>query len=79
MVACGQSGDDVVPAGESAKDLLPVDPVLGDVGSGRRVSAWAVWVPRRSSTSCDQAIFVDHAAEASVPSDTVLLKINRFR
>jgi hypothetical protein len=38
----------------------------------------ALWVPRMSSTSCDQAVFVDQVADASVPSDTVLLKINRF-
>jgi hypothetical protein len=37
-----------------------------------------LWVPRTLSTSCDQAVFVDHATDASVPSDTVLLKINRF-
>ena len=38
-----------------------------------------LWVPRRSSTSCDQVVFVDHAADLRVPSDTVLLKIDRFR
>ena len=38
----------------------------------------ALWVPRTSSTSCDQPVFVDHATYASVPSDTVLLKIDRF-
>lgn len=37
-----------------------------------------LWVPRISSTSCDQAVFVDHAADARVSSDTVLLKIGRF-
>jgi hypothetical protein len=37
-----------------------------------------VWVPRSSSTSCDQAVFVDHAADARVSWDTVLLKIDRF-
>jgi len=37
-----------------------------------------LWVPRTSSTSCDQAVFVDHAADARVSSDTVLLKIDRF-
>jgi len=31
-----------------------------------------------SSTSCDQAVFVDQVVGASVPSDTVLLKISRF-
>jgi len=38
----------------------------------------SLWVPRTSSTSCDQAVFVDHATDASVSSDTVLLKIDRF-
>ena len=38
----------------------------------------ALWVPRISSTSCDQAIFVDHATDASVSSDAVSLKIDWF-
>jgi hypothetical protein len=37
-----------------------------------------LWVPRTSSTSCDQAVFVDHAADARVSSDSVLLKVDRF-
>jgi hypothetical protein len=37
-----------------------------------------LWVPRISSTSCDRAIFVDHAAGSRAPSDTVLLKVNGF-
>ena len=37
-----------------------------------------LWVPETSSTSCDQVIFVDQASDASVFSDTVLLKIDRF-
>jgi hypothetical protein len=37
-----------------------------------------LWVPRTSSTSCDQPVFVDHATDASAPSDTVLLKIDRL-
>ena len=56
---------------------------------GGRVSAAAVvelrnegfdgvWVPRTSSTSGDQAVFVDHAAGARVSSDTALLEIDRF-
>ena len=28
--------------------------------------------------SCDQAVFVDHATDARVSSDTVLLKLDRF-
>ena len=31
VVTCGQSGSDVVLVGESVEDLLPVDPVLGEV------------------------------------------------
>jgi hypothetical protein len=37
-----------------------------------------LWVPRTSPTSCDQPVFVDHASDASVPSDTALLKFDRF-
>ncbi len=37
-----------------------------------------LWVPKTSSTSCDQAIFVDQATGASVSSDAVLLEIDRF-
>jgi hypothetical protein len=35
-------------------------------------------VPKTSSRSCDQAIFVDQATDASVSSDVVLLKIDGF-
>ena len=38
----------------------------------------AVCVPRTSSTSCDQAVFVDHAADASVSPDVVSLNIDWF-
>src|ERR1022692_4698621 len=31
-----------------------------------------VWVPRTSSTSRHQAVFADHATDASLPSDAVL-------
>ena len=34
--------------------------------------------PKTSSGSCDQAIFVDQATDASVSSDAVLFKIDRF-
>jgi outer membrane protein assembly factor BamB len=37
-----------------------------------------VWVPRTSSTRRDQAVFADQATDASLPSDAVLLKIDRF-
>jgi hypothetical protein len=35
-------------------------------------------VPKTSSTSCDQAIFVDRATDASVSSDAVLAEIDRL-
>jgi hypothetical protein len=35
-------------------------------------------VPMTSSTSCDQVIFVDHAIDVSVFSDTVLVEVDRF-
>ncbi len=38
----------------------------------------ALCVPRTLSTSCDQAVFVDHATDASVSPDVVSLKIDRF-
>jgi hypothetical protein len=37
-----------------------------------------VCVPRTLSMSCDQAVFVDHATDASVSPDVVSLKIDRF-
>ena len=40
--------------------------------------AGRLWVPRTSSTSCDQAVFVDHATDTGLFSDSVLLKIDRF-
>jgi hypothetical protein len=48
-----------------------------EVSYGRLVGV-EVWAPRTSSTSCDQPVFVDHASDAGVPSDTVLLKIDPF-
>jgi len=35
-------------------------------------------VPKTSSKSCDQAIFADQAINASVSSDAIPLKIDRF-
>lgn len=37
-----------------------------------------LWVPRSSSTSRDQAVFADHATDASLSSDPVLIKLDRF-
>jgi predicted nucleic acid-binding protein len=35
-------------------------------------------VPKTSSTSCDQAVFVDQATDASLFPDAILLKIDKF-
>ena len=35
-------------------------------------------VPKTSSTSCDQAIFVDQATNTSLFSDAVVIEIDRF-
>jgi len=37
-----------------------------------------VCVPKTSSTSCDQAVFVDQATGVSLPSDAVPVVIDRF-
>ena len=36
-------------------------------------------VPKTSSTSCDQAIFVDQASDVSVFLDAVQVEVGRFR
>jgi hypothetical protein len=35
-------------------------------------------VPKTSSPSCDQAVFVDQATDAGLPSDAVPAEIDRF-
>ena len=35
-------------------------------------------VPKTSSMSCDEVIFVYQATDASLPFDAVLVKIDRF-
>jgi hypothetical protein len=35
-----------------------------------------LWVPITSSTSCDQAIFVDHATDVSLSSDAVPVEVD---
>ena len=48
------------------------------IPGGFEVARPDLWVPRTSSTSRDQAILVDQATDASLPSDAVLLKIDRL-
>jgi putative flippase GtrA len=48
---------------------------------GIGVAAYAglvLCVPKTSSMSCDQAVFVDQAAGVSLPSDAVPVEIDRF-
>ena len=49
-----------------------------EIAARMRAEGLSLWVPRTSSTSRDQAILVDQATGASLPSDAVLLKIDRF-
>jgi len=67
---------DVLGARLATRAMLTdgVHPVMAYAGT----FLFCLWVPRTSSTSCDQAVFVDHAADARVSSDTVLLKIDWF-
>ena len=44
----------------------------------RKLALLELWVPITSSTSCDQAVFVDRAAGGSVSSDAVLVEIDRL-
>jgi putative transposase len=44
----------------------------------RMNAIYELCVPRTLSASCDQAVFVDHATDASVSPDVVSLKIDRF-
>jgi hypothetical protein len=37
-----------------------------------------LWVPKTSSTSCDQSIFVDQTTDARLPSYAVLVEIDRL-
>jgi transposase len=56
------------------------DPGTGeyDLLADRWHTCFTVWVPITSSTSCDQAIFVERAADGSVSSDAVLVEIDRL-
>jgi hypothetical protein len=63
-----------IARGVSSEDAAAVVGVSQAVGSRRFRHAGgmppimlALWVPRTSSTSCDQAIFVDQASNASRP------------
>jgi hypothetical protein len=48
-----------------------------DLGAGG-VEAERLCVPKTSSRSCGQAIFVDQATDASLSPEVVLLRVDRF-
>ena len=53
-------------------------PVSAKLSRHPRLSKGRLWVPGTLSTSCEQAVFVDHAADASVTPHVVSLTIDRF-
>ena len=76
---------DGTPSGQGAPALgimadVKVDPGIAFL-SGRQSNERAcanLWVPTISSTSCDQAIFVDRATDASLPSYAILPENDRL-
>jgi GntR family transcriptional regulator len=65
-----------VEAGEDAvirKRLQLLDDVPAVIST-----SYYLYVPKTSSTSCDQAIFVDQGTNASLFSDAVLVEIDRL-
>ena len=71
-----EPGTGVEAAEEAGPGLHPFEPAF--VISVFTLHPSVLWVPKISSTSSDQAIFVDQATDASLPSDAVLLKVDRF-
>jgi hypothetical protein len=53
-------------------------PVKRRTATDLLASAYGLCVPKISSTSCDQAIFVDQTTNMSLFSDTVLVEVDRF-
>ena len=72
----------VIPCTRSTADMIklglvriPASLVVADPGL---VLTSPLCVPKTSSRSCEQAIFVDQATDASLPPEAVLLKVDRF-
>ena len=66
-LALSRVGARVVESGPGGEDLA--------AGTWQRLE---VCVPKTSSTSCDQVIFVDQATDARLSSDAVLTEIDRL-
>jgi hypothetical protein len=45
---------------------------------GEKRSARILWMPKSSSASCDQAIFVDQPAGTGLSAGAVLVEVDRF-
>ena len=58
--------------------LHPAWPLFRPAASPARPGLFFLCVPKTSSESCDQAIFVDQGTGASLFPDTVLAEINRL-
>ncbi len=77
-------GEVVVKVGQAGAFGAGLDEVqqavdVAESAVRRRAAAVpALWVPRTSSTSRDQAILVDQTTDASLSPDAVLFKIDRF-
>ena len=71
------AGDLRVLESETARVYSLIRPPRTGRTGGQR-GACARWVPKTSSRSCDQAIFVDQATDATLSCYAVLLKIDRF-
>ena len=70
---------DAVAGGDVGGDCMVAAAQILDEGMpGGDDPRGPVWVPRSSSTSRDQAVFVDQATDASLSSDPVLPGIDRF-
>jgi hypothetical protein len=70
-----------VLAGEVAREAAAErDAVLAAAGGKvpRRRARLLLCVPKTSSTSCDQAIFVDQASDVSLFPDVVVVEIDRL-
>ena len=52
--------------------------VAGSAAGAIAGLGYYLWVPKPSSTLCDQAIFVDQAADVSLFPDAVLVEIDRL-
>jgi hypothetical protein len=58
--------------------VLPFNELFAREGAWPRLASIHLCVPKTSSTSCDQVIFVDQATDARLSSDAVLTEIDRL-